>query len=54
MLRLRRLLGSVELGPEGLVVRVPRFEVDESAVVDAVGSALSLWRTLVLRGHGLT
>ncbi len=53
MLRLRRLQGSVELGPEGLVVRVPSFEVDETGVLDAAGSALSLWRQLVLRGHGL-
>lgn len=53
VLRLRRLLGHVELGPEGLVVRIPRFEVDDENLVDAVGSALSLWRVLVRRRHGL-
>jgi len=52
--RLRRLLASVELGPEGLQVRVPPFELDDETLVDAAGSALSLWRTLVLRGHGLS
>lgn len=52
--RLRRLLASLELGPEGLQVRVPPFELDDETLVDAAGSALSLWRTLVIRAHGLT
>jgi hypothetical protein len=52
--RLRRLLASLELGPEGLQVRVPPFELDDETLVDAASSALSLWRTLVIRAHGLT
>ncbi len=51
--RLRQLQASIELGPEGLQVRVPPFELDEASLVDAVGSTLSLWRTLVMRAHGL-
>lgn len=53
LIRLRRLQGSIELGPEGLVVRVPPFELDDENLLDAAGSALSMWRTVVRRGHGL-
>lgn len=53
LVRLRRLQGTIELGPEGLVVRVPSFELDNQSLLDAAGSALSMWRTIVRRGHGL-
>jgi hypothetical protein len=53
LVRLRRLQASVELGPEGLIVRAPPFELDDATLLDAVGSSLSLWRTVVRRSHGL-
>jgi len=53
LVRLRRLAASIELGPEGLVVRAPPFELDDANLLDAVGSSLSLWRTVVRRSHGL-
>jgi hypothetical protein len=53
LVRLRRLAASIELGPEGLVVRAPPFDLDDANLLDAVGSSLSLWRTVVRRSHGL-
>jgi hypothetical protein len=53
LMRLRRLQASIELGPEGLVVRAPPFDLDDATLLDAVGSSLSLWRTVVRRSHGL-
>jgi hypothetical protein len=53
LVRLRRLAASIELGPEGLVVRTTPFDLDDANLLDAVGSSLSLWRTVVRRSHGL-
>ena len=52
LLRLRQKHAVVEVGPAGLVVRVPAFDDDDVAVVDVAGAVLSLWRALCRDARG--
>lgn len=51
--RLRERDATIEVGPEGLVVKLPAFPWDEAVLADAVAATLSLWRSVVRRLHGL-
>jgi hypothetical protein len=50
--RLRSLSATVDLGPAGLIVRVPPFSEHDGDVTGCCGAVLSLWRRLVRRRLG--
>ena len=52
LLRLRERNATVEVGPAGLVVRVPAFDGEDAAVVDVAGAVLGLWRALCRQARG--
>ncbi len=52
MLRLRAVHASVEVGPQGLIVRVPAVADGDAAVVDVAGAVLTLWRNLGQSARG--
>lgn len=54
MQRLRAHLATVELTPAGLVVRVPPFADEDSAVVEVVSAVLTLWRHLCRDARGFS
>lgn len=54
LLRLREKHAAVELGPQGLVVRVPKFAADDTAVVEVTGAVVTLWRNLVRDARGFS
>jgi hypothetical protein len=50
--RLRSLRASIDLGPAGLVVRVPPIDDDDGDVVACCDAILTLWRALARRQRG--